>query len=185
MKKLIFAAFMVAILVGGCSVFSRPPTSEEIVQAMTGATATAEAGYHNAQATVQAHDGKSVSGGTPVPTVAGQSTVTSPQVSCRVINDYNLLPDMDHVSTSGTQLHVEYWWEGQPERETLLPTKGVAGGRYNLTRSLRGHVWEYNSCTDVEVRTQIDAHIPRRKAGGANNAGFVQWETAGLFQPVK
>ncbi len=119
----------------------------------------------------------------PAPTA--QPTQPSVASSCRIIHDYDLIESMDHLSTSGSHLHVEYWWNGQPERETFLPTAGVPGGRYNLTRSLKGHVWEYSDCSDSEVMAQINVHIPRRLAGGANNAGYVAWQTTGLFQPAK
>ncbi len=88
---------------------------------------------------------------------------------------------MCEVATSGSYIHVEYWWESQPERETLL----VGPGRYGLTQSLRGHVWEYAlGCNEAEVRDQIDGHIQRRLSQAANNAGFVEWSTTGLFTPI-
>lgn len=119
------------------------------------------------------------------PTTEPTEVTVRPTVQCSMINDYDLLEFMDHLSTSGSQIHVEYWWEGEPERETFLPTVEVKGGRYNLTRGLKGHIWEYANCTNQEVLDQIMAHINRRLAGGANNAGYVKWETTGLFQPVQ
>lgn len=120
---------------------------------------------------------------TAVPTTSPAMPSSGTQ-GCRVINDYNLLEDMDHVATSGDYLHVEFWYDGQPERETVLPTKGVPGGRYDILRPLRGHVWEYSGCSLEEVMAQVNVHINRRLEGGANNAGFVPWQETGYFRPV-
>lgn len=102
--------------------------------------------------------------------------------SCRVIHDYQL-QDLHEVATSGSHLHAEYWWDGQPERETLIPASAADGGRFILARPLKGHVWEYADCTDQEVLDQINAHIGRRLAGHANNAGYFEWKSTGLFLP--
>lgn len=121
----------------------------------------------------------------PVPVATVQPPVVvqptlQPVQGCRVIHDYDLNPGMGEVATSGAFLHVEYWTDGQPEREVLLP-----GGRYKLTSPLKGHVFEYASeCNEAQVRTQIDGHIARRLAQKANNAGFVDWKSTGLFQQV-
>lgn len=168
MKKIVLV--FVAALLAGCGTNPTWPLTE---------SATASPRPTSAPA-VQTVVVEKVVTAMPLPLAA-----TNVPSKCRVIHDYNLDWDMDHVSSGGTQLHVEYWWEGQPERETFLPTVGVAGGRYNLTRSLRGHVWEYADCSDAEVGAQIDAHIPRRLAGGANNAGFIDWSSTGLFRPAK
>jgi len=116
------------------------------------------------------------------------TTATAPGGSvsngCRVINDYplELLPE---VATSGSHIHVEYWWDGSGgERETLLPTEGVDGGRFILNRALKGHVWEYAGCADDEVLDQINVHIGRRLAGHADNKGYVEWKSTELFNPA-
>lgn len=105
----------------------------------------------------------------PSAPIAPVAPASAPTSACRLINDYGL-ENRTEVATSGSQLHVEFWNEGQPERETLL----AGPARYSLGRSLRGHVWEYAGCTSEEVMAQINAHIGRRIAQGANNAGFVQ-----------
>ena len=117
-----------------------------------------------------------------VPPVVNPTPVPQPAATCRVIHDYQL-QDLTEVATSGSHIHVEYWTDGQPERETMLPARDADGGRFILTQPLRGHVWEYADCSDDQVMSQINAHIQRRLAGHANNAGFVQWTTTGLFQP--
>lgn len=101
---------------------------------------------------------------------------------CSAVHDYGL--DLKpEVATSGSFIHTEYWWEGQPEREVILPASAASGGRFILTRALRGHVWEYPAiCSYEQVRAEVDAHIQRRIRGGANNAGFVDWQTTGLFR---
>ncbi|MBI3282962.1 hypothetical protein HYZ70_02695 [Candidatus Curtissbacteria bacterium] len=114
-----------------------------------------------------------------------QTAMPTKALGCRVIHESVVVETMGHVSTSGSQIHLEFWWEGQPEKETFFNATQGAGGRFNFTRPLKGWVWEYADCSDAEVRAQIDAHIPRRRAGGANNAGYVQWETTGLFSPAK
>ncbi len=113
---------------------------------------------------------------------SGQQSPASTGV-CRVINDYGLELKPE-VATSGSQIHVEYWWDGQPERETLIPAGAAPGGRFLLARPLKGHVREYADCQDGQVMDQIRAHIERRKAGGADNAGYVDWKTTGLFKPA-
>ena len=117
-----------------------------------------------------------------VPPVVNPTPVPQPAATCRVIHDYQL-QDLTEVATSGSHIHVEYWTDGHPERETMLPARDADGGRFILTQPLRGHVWEYADCSDDQVMSQINAHIQRRLAGHANNAGFVQWTTTGLFQP--
>jgi len=100
--------------------------------------------------------------------------------TCYVVHDYQL-QDLPEVATSsGNFLHVEYWTDGNPERETILP-----GNRYLLNTALKGHVWEYSGCTFDQVMEQVDAHIARRIAQLANNDGFVPWEQVGFFEPVK
>ncbi len=104
---------------------------------------------------------------------------------CQVIHDSVVTPQMDHVSTSGSFIHLEYWWDGQPEKETILPAAKAAGGRFNYSQPLKGWVWEYEGCTYAEVLAQVESHIARRLEGGADNAGFVKWQSAGLFQPAQ
>lgn len=104
---------------------------------------------------------------------------------CHIIHESVVVDEMDHVSSSGTHIHVEYWWPGEPERETILTTADAEGGRFNFTRSLRGWVWEYANCDFEEVAKQVDTHIQRRLLGGADNDGFIDWEDTKLFEPVK
>lgn len=115
-----------------------------------------------------------------VPT-ASVPAVNAPVQQCRVIHDYQL-KDLPEVSTSyGNFIHVEYYVEGQPEFETLLP-----GGRYTLnTQFPGGHVWEYTGCTQNEVMAQINAHITRRLEQKANNGGYQEWQSTGFFSPVQ
>jgi hypothetical protein len=109
----------------------------------------------------------------PIPTITSQLTETYP---CRVIHESVITTEMDHVSTSGDFLHVEYWYPGEPERETILPADKAAGGRFNFTRPLQGWVWEYDGCTLEEVEAQVEAHITRQLEGGANNEGYFPFE---------
>ncbi len=101
---------------------------------------------------------------------------SDPQGTCHIIHDSLVDQWMDHVSSSGSHIHLEYWTQGQPERETLLPTAGVPGGRWDIPTGIRGWVWEYDGCSDQQVADQISAHITRRLAGGFNNAGYVSWD---------
>lgn len=118
---------------------------------------------------------------TPQPTATPTTAAVLAQ-GCRVIHEYPLL-ELDHVSSSGTHIHVEYWWNGQPEKETVLPAELADGGAFDLTRPLKGFVWEYDGCSLGEVLEQVDAHIGRRLAGKFNNAGYVPWQQTGLFSP--
>lgn len=115
-----------------------------------------------------------------VPT-ASVPAANAPVQQCRVIHDYQL-KDLPEVSTSfGNFIHVEYFVDGQPEFETLLP-----GGRYTLnTQFPGGHVWEYTGCTQDEVMAQINAHIARRLGQKANNGGYQEWQSTGFFSPVQ
>lgn len=104
--------------------------------------------------------------------------------SCHVIHESVVVETMDHAATSGSFIHLEYWWDGQPEKETILPAAEAGGGRFNFIRPLKGWIWEYQNCTFEEVKAQVDVHIPRRIEGGANNAGYFNWKETGLFVPV-
>jgi hypothetical protein len=102
--------------------------------------------------------------------------------TCAVTRDYALGGLRELSAPLGAWLHVEFSRQsGDPERETML-----AGGSYTLAQAFPvGHLWEYNAdCTANDVRTQIDAHIARRRAQGANNAGFAPADmVAALFMP--
>ncbi len=117
----------------------------------------------------------------PVVAVPTASVPTAPVPSCKVIHDYQL-KDLSEVATSvGNYIHVEFYVDGQPEFETLLP-----GGRYTLnTQFPGGHVWEYSGCSENEVMVQINAHIARRLSQKANNGGFQEWKSTGFFSPVQ
>ena len=104
-------------------------------------------------------------------------------VECQVINDYplELLPE---IATSGSHLRVQFWSDGTPgEKETFLPANAADGGRFNLAQPLKGHVWEFQGCTDQQMRADADASTQRRLAGHADNRGFVDWTCTGLFVP--
>jgi hypothetical protein len=110
----------------------------------------------------------------------------NPAPACRVIHEGPLDPHSTEVATSGSHIHVEWYFDGQPEYETILKASDAKGGRFLLERSVTGGwVWEYADCTFTEVREQVDAHIARRLAGEANNGGYVLWTEAGFFEPVK
>lgn len=104
---------------------------------------------------------------------------------CRLIHESVVVETMDHVSTSGSHIHLEYWWNGQPEREVIFVAAEAKGGRFDFKRPLKGWVWEYTDCTFDEVKQQVDAHIERQRAGGANNDGYHEWRTTGLFEPAR
>lgn len=131
-----------------------------------------------------------------------------PPPTCRVIHEYVLEAHMDHVSTSGSHIHVEYHHgDGSGEYETFLPARLAIGGFWHIregfwrgdpgsivsrawqfilghdNKYLRGFVWEYADCTDTEVRAQVDAQIARRRAGNADNRGFIPWQDTCLFWP--
>jgi hypothetical protein len=130
---------------------------------------------------------------TATPTETEQKSVAN--TGCRVIHESVIVAgQMNHVSTSGSFLHVEFWVPGQPERETILDASKASGGRYNFSRTdIAGWVWEYAGCSYEQVLEQVTAHIPRRIAGGANNDGYVKyevvnnpqaWHPSVLFIPV-
>lgn len=112
---------------------------------------------------------------TKTPTPGARSTHSTAQ--CRVTDDYQLFGDETFIESDGAFIHVEYWWDGDPERETVVP-----GGRHDLQRPIKGWVWEYSEgCTEDRVRQEVDAHIERRQSAGANNDGFVEWTETGVF----
>lgn len=117
--------------------------------------------------------------------------------TCRVIHESVMVETMDHVSTSGDFIHVEYWFDGQPERETILDAAKADGGAYTFSRPLKGWVWEYDGCTYDEVLAQVNANITRRLAGHFNNVGYFPygvvlsgsdknspWDPTKLFVPA-
>lgn len=105
-------------------------------------------------------------------------------VDCHIIHDSVVVETMDSVSTSGDFIHLEFWYEGQPEREAIFTAAEANGGRFMFERSLKGWVWEYKNCSYDEVYQQVQLHITRRLEGKANNAGFIDWKSTGLFKPV-
>lgn len=169
----LFAIVLVAIVYGGNAINS------VLASRTTGPVAAAPtptaAPYNPAPATATA-----VPAPAQPPTGGGVATT-----GCTVINDYGL--DLKpELATSGSFVHVEFYSrDGEPERETILPSKEVPGGRFIVTMPLKGHVWEYSAgCTFGQTRAQVDAHINRRLAGGANNAGYVEWLSTGFFRPA-
>lgn len=118
----------------------------------------------------------------PQPPVVVTTPVPAP-LGCRVIHDYQL-QDLPEVATSGSHIRVEFWDDGTPgEKETYLPASAADGGRFILTRPLKGHVWEFADCTDEQMLADATATAQRRLDGHAVNMGYVQWQTTGLFQP--
>lgn len=123
-----------------------------------------------------------VSTAVPAPAAARQPAAASGP--CRAVHDYGL--DLKpEVATSMLYIRVQFWTDGQPERETFLPASAAPGGRFLLTVPLRGHVWEFDGiCTDADMKADVDGSIARRKLGGANTAGYVEWQATGLFRPA-
>lgn len=134
------------------------------------------------------------------PTAAAPTMTAQPvqPEGCHVIHESVLVESMDHVSTSGDFIHVEYWFNGQPERETILYASKADGGAYNFSRPLKGWVWEYVGCSYDQVLAQVNAHIEGRLAGHFNNVGYFPygvplsgddkdavWDPTKLFVPAK
>lgn len=128
-------------------------------------------------ATAQEGGDKGGDNGGQTPTTNPPSNGNNGFQQCRVIHESLVDQWMNHVSSSGSHIHLQFYMgDDQPEYETLLPTAGVSGGRWNFgTTRVRGWVWEYADCTDQQVLEQIGAHIPRRVDGGAPNDGYVPW----------
>ncbi len=102
---------------------------------------------------------------------------------CSVIQDYQL-QDLPEVATSGSHLRVQYWDDGTAgEKETFLPASAADGGRFNLARPLQGHVWEFSGCTEAQMLQDSNESHQRRLNGHADNVGYVEWCTTGLFIP--
>ncbi|OGH15114.1 MAG: hypothetical protein A2860_02885 [Candidatus Levybacteria bacterium RIFCSPHIGHO2_01_FULL_37_33] len=119
------------------------------------------------------------------PTAGQADTSDNDQIVgiCKVINDYPL-ELLQEISTSGSHIRVQYWSDGTPgEKETFLPASAADGGRFNLAQPLKGHVWEFQGCTDQQMRADADASTQRRLLGHADNRGFVDWTCTGLFIP--
>lgn len=101
----------------------------------------------------------------------------SGESSCVVVHEYQLR-DLTEISADIEFLHVQFWWEGVPERETLFPP-----GRYTIPTEwsegkLRGMVWELggSNCTaDAALRDHLNPSMDRRVAGGVNHAGYLHW----------
>ena len=115
------------------------------------------------------------------PTAAPTSAppVVTPE-TCKVIAEYRL-DGKTTLTTVGSFIHVEFFWNGEPERETILQ-----GGEWMVNRTLDGFVWEYHPvCTFEQVMAQVNAHIGRRLADSANNAGYVEWTFHDFFTLVR
>lgn len=105
--------------------------------------------------------------------------------TCRVTNSYQLTSSMSSLSLGGgTHLHVEFYTPGNPEYETMLPAGETPTGTYSMQPYVLGggYWWQYHDCSDAQIRANIDAHITRRQAAGANNGGYVDWHNT-LFVP--
>jgi len=174
MKKMFVLSVLVSLVLAACSTSKAAPTRDPLV--VQQATALAAIQTQLAQAKEPVVNDTPIPQPTPIQPAAAQG--------CRVIHESLVDEGMDHVSTSGNFIHLEFWWPGQPEKETIFTAADAAGGRFNFSRQLRGWVWEYSNCSFDEVKAQVDAHITRRLEGQASNAGFVPWDETGLFTPV-
>lgn len=107
---------------------------------------------------------------TPEPSPSGEN-------NCVVVHEYQLR-DLTEISADIEFIHVQFWWEGVPERETLFPP-----GRYTIPKEwnegkLRGMVWEISgqNCTaEVALRNHLKPSMNRRVTGGVNHAGYLHW----------
>ena len=177
MKKLAVLVLLVGIILTSCNAFAKQEsvaveaTRDPLISVLS--TQVAELKNQNrADEIVTA----------PASTSSNQPAV-EPE-GCHIIHDSVVVETMDSISTSGDLIHLEYWYEGQPEREAIFVAAEGDGGRFMFTRPLKGWVWEYENCTYDEVYQQVQLHITRRLEGKANNAGFIDWKSTGLFKPV-
>jgi hypothetical protein len=96
-----------------------------------------------------------------------------------------LFQDRTEYSQSDGYIHVEFYFGGPPERETILPF-GVGVGGYSLLEPLNGFAWSYpSSCSFDHVHAQVRRHIDERLREGRPNAGYIDWEETGYFEPIR
>ncbi len=101
----------------------------------------------------------------------GGNTPLPGEAECVVAHEYQL-KDLTQISADREFLHVQFWWEGVPERETLLPPGTYPIGS-DWTGMLQGMVWELGgpNCTaEVALRDYLAPSIQRRM-----NAGYLHW----------
>jgi len=184
MKKVKVVVLLVLVSVlTGCNIFQPSLTKEEVAEISANAVKTAIADLPTLKKVEETLVPPAPTA-TPVPVPPKEEEFDQEGGSCKIIHDSLVDVEMDHISSSGNFIHLEYWYPGEPERETILPAATAGGGRFNFSRGLRGWVWEYADCTFDEVKQQVDAHIQRRLEGGANNDGYYEWKETGLFNPV-
>lgn len=92
---------------------------------------------------------------------------------CVVTHDSIVSFSDTEVSSDVEWLRVQLWTNGQPEYESVIPA-----GRYPKSSAVAGYVWEFSPTCTLEQLVQ-DAHESsrRRVASGANNGGYVEWQT--------
>lgn len=140
-------------------------------------------GTHESDGLCVADPATPTDGDQPAPTQAPAGGGTTTSGGCRSTKDYQL-QDLPEVATSGSHIRVQFWDDGTPgEKETFLPASAADGGRFILTQPLKGHVWEFDGCTDQQMLQDANATTQRRLAGHADNKGYVEWTSTGLFQP--
>ncbi|MEK7573258.1 MAG: hypothetical protein AAB531_02420 [Patescibacteria group bacterium] len=115
----------------------------------------------------------------------GNGGTTTTNGGCHGISgDGYQLKDLPEVATSGSHIRVQFWDDGTAgEKETFLPASAADGGRFNLARPLQGHVWEFSGCTEAQMLQDSNESHQRRLNGHADNVGYVEWCTTGLFIP--
>ena len=133
------------------------------------------------------------SGGAPAATAVPPAVAAAPTPNaagqCMFFEDYQL-KDQPEVATSGTAIRVQWWVPSvsNEEFDTFLMAHEAKGGRFIVKHNppLEGHVFGFKgACTAEYMKDHIEREIvPLRLAGGANNKGYREWKSTGLFQPA-
>lgn len=124
----------------------------------------------------------------PEPQDTGSNRSSEGGGACRALPDKDgtVFDDASQISEDNAKyIHVQFWWGGNPERESL-----EEGGTYRIRQEIRdeeygGTYWWFpESCTDDQVARITGGSPERRAADGADTAGRDQSAFDQMFEKV-
>ena len=88
-----------------------------------------------------------------------------------------LNPISTEYRQDGGYVHVQFWRQGEQQRNTLL-TFGAGVVAYRIRTELSGTAWSYPaSCTEAYVKQQM-----QDSSKNSGDAGLVDWRNTGYFE---